>query len=100
MSMIERSFSEKRNFIRMKINAPVTLHTEGHSYQGICKDLSGAGMQIETSEAFSVGDIMQVTIEQKGASLVPFKATVEVSRIEPSTSGGHIVGFAIKEIEE
>ena len=98
--MSDRSFDEKRNFIRMKINTPVTMHYAGKDYAGLCKDLSGAGMQIETDETFAVGQTLEVTIEQKGGAHVPFKATVEVTRIENSTPDKQVVGLTIREIAE
>lgn len=98
--MTDRSFSEKRNFIRMKINTPVTIHYAGRSYPGVCKDLSGAGMQIETDEDFAPGEILEVTIEQKGDAHVPFKATVEVTRIDTTTPGNQVVGLAIRAIAD
>lgn len=98
--MTDRSFSEKRSFIRMKINTPVVIHFAGRSYQGVCKDLSGAGMQIETDEPFSIGDTLDVTIEQKGGAHLPFNAKVEVSRVQETSPGVRVVGLSIQEITE
>jgi hypothetical protein len=98
MSVIDRPYSEKRNFIRMKINSPVTIVHEGNSYQATCKDLSGAGMQLESDGPFSIGDELQVTIQQSGDNRLPFNAIVEVTRVQDSETGKQAVGLSIKEI--
>lgn len=99
MGSIDRSFDEKRNFIRMKINTPVSIHMNGRVYQGICKDLSGAGMLIETDDEFSIGDQLDVTIEQKNDNQIPFNAKVEVTRIQAGSPGTQVIGLLIKEID-
>lgn len=98
MASLDRSFSEKRNFIRMKINSKVVINHEGNEFEGICKDLSGAGMLIETTEMFNLGDELDVSIQQKGETHLPFNAKVEVSRISKGDDGSQIVGLVIKEI--
>ena len=100
MSSIERSYNEKRDYIRMRINSQVNILHAGKKYKGICKDLSGAGMLIETTHTFEVGTQLQISIEQKGETHLPFNATAEVSRIEPGSENSHIVGLTIKEIIE
>jgi hypothetical protein len=100
MASLDQSFSEKRNFIRMKINTKVVIHYAGREYHGVCKDLSGAGMLIETDEQFNLGDLLDVSIEQKGETHLPFNAKVEVTRITTGSPGAQIVGLVIREINE
>ncbi len=100
MSAIDRSFSEKRNFIRMKVNSPVVIQYAGHEYQGICKDLSGAGMLIETEDEFTIGERLEVSIKQKGDNHLPFAATVEVSRVQSGSPGSQVIGLSIMDIHE
>ena len=99
MASIDRSYNEKRDFIRMRINSPVIICQGGKNYQGVCKDLSGAGMLVETGHAFELGDTLEVSIEQRGENQLPFKASAEVSRLEP-TGDKYLVGLAISEILE
>jgi hypothetical protein len=100
MSPIDRSYNEKRDFIRMKINSPVNISHAGKIYKGICKDLSGAGMLIETNQLFAVGDEVDISIEQKAENHLPFNAKAEVSRIDAGADDKHIVGLAITHIAD
>jgi hypothetical protein len=98
MSVEDRSFSEKRNFIRMKINTPVIIHYEDKSFSATCKNLSGAGMLLETEAALNPGDELHVSIEQKAEKSLPFSAIVEVTRVKPEQPGVKVVGLVIKEL--
>ena len=98
MAASDQSYSEKRNFIRMQVNSPITITYADREYQGLCKDLSGAGMQIETEDNFEVGAQLEVIIQQKGGNHLPFNALVEVTRSQASTPGNQIIGLSIKEI--
>lgn len=99
MSSIDRSYNEKRDFIRMRINSPVNIEHAGNHYQGICKDLSGAGMLVETDCSFDIGAKIQVSIEQRGENQLPFNASAEVSRVDTSDNR-FLVGLAIHQILE
>ncbi|MFA7555508.1 MAG: PilZ domain-containing protein [Spongiibacteraceae bacterium] len=94
----DRSYNEKRDFIRMKINTPVSVTHAGVQYQATCKDLSGAGMLIETQHLFNLGDILDVSIASQLDSHLPFNATTEVSRVDAGNEDTHIIGLSIKEI--
>lgn len=57
MSEFMKDYSEKRDFHRMKMNSEIELtDSNGVALPGICKDLSGAGMQLFVERAFSEGD--------------------------------------------
>ena len=45
MSEHERDYAEKRDFIRMRIDADVSLIHAGQEITGTCVDLSSSGMQ-------------------------------------------------------
>jgi hypothetical protein len=94
----ERTYNEKRDFIRMKINSAVVINHQGTEYKGVCKDLSGAGMSVATQESLTVGDKVQVSIETQDDSHLPFNATASVSRVD-SNDGGYLIGLSIVEIE-
>ena len=98
MSSADKSYSEKRDFIRMRINSQVVICQGDNEYQGICKDLSGTGMLVETDQSFAIGDELEISIKQKGENQLPFNATAEVLRAEPNTSTGYTIGLTIKEI--
>ena len=97
MASIDRSYSEKRDFIRMRVNSPVAIHHAGQDYQGFCKDLSGAGMLLETDRAFDIGTEVEVSIEQKCETHLPFNARATVSRVEDN-GDTYLVGLSITDI--
>lgn len=54
MQPIEHNYSEKRDFIRMKLDTPVTIRCEGRESVALCRDLSASGLLLEAqSEAGS-----------------------------------------------
>ena len=100
---IQKNYSEKRDFIRMKVNAEVRLivNADGAEISGKCKDLSGAGMLIQIGdEEITVGNQCLAVIETAFEKLEEpdFKARIEITRIDKVESGGQIVGASIIEI--
>lgn len=47
MSEHERDYAEKRDFIRMRVDADVSLIHAGQEIAGVCVDLSSSGMQVQ-----------------------------------------------------
>ena len=99
MASFDRNYNEKRDFIRMKINSEVTISQAGDKHSGICRDLSGAGMSVETDYAFSTGSKLDVAIEQKGDTHLPFHASAEVTRVDEIEEGKFLIGLSILEIQ-
>ena len=99
MSHTERAYTEKRTFIRMKVDTPVLLtNTEtSDTYNAICKDLSGAGMLVEVKEQIPLGSKLLVEIK---SGKTPFSALAEVARIKTSSSGNYIHGLKLHEIHQ
>ena len=98
MSLFDRDFSEKRNFIRMKVNTPLTIQHAGKSYDGSCQDLSADGMSVDTEASFQLGDQLEVLIEQQGSFHQGFQAIAEVARIQDNGNGNYNLGLTIKQI--
>lgn len=86
-----REYQEKRNYIRMKINAPaaITLVANGVSLTGLCSDLSGGGMLIEIDEVLPVGTETEITISSAHGHSPMLKARATVMRIisQPDANG-------------
>ena len=82
MNSAMRSYQEKRNYIRMKVDAPVdiTVSTDGNTYSGICRDLSGGGMMIELSDILPVGTDVDVSISSGHGHNPILRATASVTR--------------------
>ncbi len=84
MNLVNRAYSEKRSFIRMKIDAMVSYTIDGHPeryYDGRCKNISGAGLLIETDKKLKVGTRLNLTIPSEGNDIENLDALVEVIRI-------------------
>ena len=99
--MSERSYEEKRGFIRMKVDTMVTFtKVDGKErYEGRCRNLSGAGMLLETEKKLEVGDRLKISIPSEGPDFAPLDAVIEVVRVTPITDL-HIfrLGVVIKKI--
>jgi len=83
MNSARHHYREKRNYIRMKIDAPVaiTLVADGTSMHGICRDLSGGGMLIELDSTLPIGTTAEVTIASGYSHNPMLKARTEVTRV-------------------
>ena len=100
MSSIDKGFSEKRDFIRMKINAPLSAklsHTNG-VIDGFCRDLSGGGMQVETRTELPLGTEMVVEISSDHGHNPTLHAKVKVARCKTDAQGLVMLGLEILEI--
>ncbi|AKA85270.1 PilZ domain-containing protein [Pseudomonas synxantha] len=78
MSEHERDYAEKRDFIRMRVDANVSLIHAGQEIEGVCLDLSSSGMQVQAPRQFIVGDLLTVRIDSEHAALKGLEADTEV----------------------
>ncbi len=53
---LANAYAEKRDYIRMRVQSPLTLTLGDRTIQCLCIDLSGTGMCIESKEELSIGD--------------------------------------------
>jgi c-di-GMP-binding flagellar brake protein YcgR len=95
MSQNDRAYSEKRDFIRMRVEAPVTLHHNGEAIPALCLDLSSTGMQLEARSALSMGEKVKVHIASDHNELKGLDAEAEVVRIGALEDGRQSIGLAI-----
>ena len=96
-----RNYQEKRNYIRMKVDAPahITVYADGSTLEGFCRDLSGGGMLLEINAILPVGTVVEVTIASSHGHNPMLKARAEVARViaqpeteeQPCLLGMHIV---------
>ena len=100
MILDSRAWSEKRNFIRMKINTPVDIELDGQHFTARCKDLSGSGMLVESERQLPLGSIVNLVIDQDGEKRLPFRATAEVARVEASGVDSYTIGLSITTIQD
>jgi hypothetical protein len=78
MGQIDRDYAEKRDYIRMRVDADISLIYAGQIIPAVCVDLSSSGMQIKASRSFKVGDRISVRIESDHPALKGLEADTEV----------------------
>ncbi|BBP78100.1 MULTISPECIES: PilZ domain-containing protein [Pseudomonas] len=78
MSQTDRDYSEKRDYIRMRVDADVTLIHAGLEISAVCLDLSSTGMQVEAPRQFNAGDRISVRIDSDHPALKGLEAETEV----------------------
>jgi len=97
---INRNYNEKRNFIRMKIDTPadVVIERQGEKIQGVCRDLSGGGMLIESPETLDIGLELVVKLASHHLDSPMLKARALVARVQENRNGGFTLGLEILEM--
>ena len=105
MSLDDQDYAEKRDFIRMFINAPVdyAIADSDDWKSGIGKDLSGGGLSFTTegnlSESdLSEGDKVDVKLHPITPVTPPLEAKVTVIRIDAEEDGRNVVSTKIDRI--
>lgn len=95
MSQTRRDYSEKRDFIRMRVDAEVSLIHEGDEVPAVCIDLSSSGMQLQAPRLFKVGDRLSVRIESEHTALKGLEADTEVVWVKEQHAGAQKLGLTI-----
>ncbi len=99
MALEPRAYSEKRNFIRMKIDTPVQLRCNGDTVTAHCRDLSGSGLLLASEQALPLNADVEVHIAQEGENRQSFNASAKVVRVDEADSG-FIIGLALTDIHD
>ncbi|AIR90291.1 PilZ domain-containing protein [Pseudomonas cremoricolorata] len=95
MSDTPTGYSEKRDFIRMRVDAAATLLHAGEVIAAVCIDLSSSGMQVQAPQQFQVGDRLEVRIESEHTALEGLRASTEVVWIADQPDGEQKLGLRI-----
>jgi len=95
MSLNDRSYEEKRDYIRMRVDAEVSLLHAGQVIPAVCLDLSSSGMQVQAPRTFKVGDKLSVRIDSEHAALKGLEAETEVVWATDEANGGQKLGLSI-----
>jgi len=84
MSLDQRSYDEKRDFIRVPVQCEVTLETLGTGKHFVAegRNLSGNGVLFLTDETLQPGDRLNLHIEATEVLMSVLDATIEVVRVE------------------
>lgn len=99
MNFNDKSFNEKRDFIRMKICTPLsaTLSHDDGVIEGFCRDLSGGGMQVETKIKIALDTELVVEISSGHGHNPTLHARAKVARCIDQDQG-FLLGLEILEI--
>jgi hypothetical protein len=95
MSQNDRDYSEKRDYIRMRVDAEITLIHAGQVVPAVCVDLSSSGMQVQARRSFKVGDTLSVRIDSEHAALTGLEAETEVVWVTEQDGGTQKLGLTI-----
>ncbi len=102
MALPQNLHNEKRSFIRLKIDTMVTFTITGGSserYQGRCKNISGAGLLIETEKKLKVGTRISVTVPSENSEFSNLNTTAEVIRCNALRDQHKFeIGLVIKQV--
>jgi hypothetical protein len=100
MGITDRPYSEKRDFIRMKIGAPLSakLAAPAAEIEGLCLDLSGGGLQVETKQSLAVGTETEVEVSSDHGHSPTLKARTKVVRVTANETGNYVLGLEILHI--
>lgn len=100
MGINDKTYSEKRDFIRMKISAPLNakLSVNTDVIEGLCRDLSGGGMQVETKQTVAMGTELEVEVSSDHGHNPTLKAKAKVVRVGTNDAGDHVLGLEIIKI--
>jgi len=102
MGIHDKAYSEKRDFIRMKISAPLNakLSMDTEEIEGLCRDLSGGGMQVETKHPVSMGAELEVEVSSDHGHNPTLKAKVKVVRVATNADNEYVLGLEIIKVLE
>ncbi len=97
-----RTYDEKRDFIRMKVDTEVILSVDAlnKEFKGYCRDLSGTGMLIEVDEAIAEGTQCSTTLPSGNDAFPSLDATIKVLRCKQLDDNTYQLGAEIVSIEK
>jgi hypothetical protein len=95
MGQLDQQYSEKRDFIRMTVDAEVTATARGERIQATCHDLSGNGIQLRAKCQWQMGDKVEVHLPSHSQELADYNAMTEVVRVEELPDGYRILGLSV-----
>lgn len=89
---------EQRLYSRMQLDAKVILATTKERVEGICRNLSAEGVQMEVAAGkCQLGQEWRLVLPSADAGVEPLTATARVIRLEPG-DGVDLVALALSEV--
>ena len=89
MAPTDTEYSEKRNFIRMFVNANVKITDPetGNTYEGKGKNLSGDGAMFVSEQEFTENQRLTIDISSDQSKLAALSAEFQVIRVDKAEDG-------------
>jgi len=99
MSNSNRTYEEKRDFIRMTMNATASITlSDGKLLPVTCIDLSAGGMAIKSNQSVAVGEKVHVVIGSPNQLFSSMDADGTVLRCQELSNSDYELGIEIEEI--
>ncbi|PCM45419.1 PilZ domain-containing protein [Marinobacter sp. ANT_B65] len=93
-----KDYSEKRDFHRMQVESEIEItDSNGHTFNGTCRDLSATGMQLFVSTPVAIGEELSTVLHPSSDQFPPLETICEVIRCEPE-GDGFLLGTNISEV--
>jgi len=76
-------YSEKRDYIRMYVDAEITLQNPECTsiVEGKAIDLSGSGIRFVTNDSIAEGQHLSFSLRSKNGGVPPLEGTLSVTRV-------------------
>ncbi|MGI3130837.1 PilZ domain-containing protein [Halopseudomonas pachastrellae] len=93
MSFHDQQYSEKRDFMRMTMDATARLSAGDQQLDVLCRDLSNQGALVISEQAVNEGTPVTLTISSPTPGLQGLQAEGEVVRCQPENDGRFSLGL-------
>jgi|TARA_B100000745_G_scaffold176396_1_gene115479 c-di-GMP-binding flagellar brake protein YcgR len=93
--MTKRRYSdiERRSFVRIEANNPISYRTPNHHInEGLTVNLSGRGIMFYSQQSHQLGEKLDITIESLSPSEPPLNATILIKRVMQERSDYKVAG--------
>ena len=95
----ERDYAEKRDFIRMRVDAEVSLLHEGQEIAGVCVDLSSSGMQVQAPRQFNRSQSRIYSEVGTGAQILQDLGVGKLRHLGPPLKYAGLTGYDLEVVE-
>lgn len=101
MSTADKDFGEKRDFIRMTLNADALMHLDDQAspLKAHCTDLSATGISLIAAQPLAKGTELRVTIESPNEQFRSLDARASVLRCDARDDQSYQLGLEILRLD-
>ena len=100
MSSLDREYEEKRDFIRMFVDARVEITdpATGERFSGDSKNLSAGGVAFTCGHNFEIGQKLTVKVSSVQSKLPPLQADLIVIRSDKNEDNTYEIAGSIENV--